>query len=158
MHNRTIMSLTAAMLLWPGVTGLPGRLGGPSTAAAEIRHLTQEFVAGYNSGDVERLLRFYSDRFIDANMRQPVVTREEHAAYYRQILERRDSEVEVTPEEIVVDGTHATVRGSLLIYKLDNLRHRSAPVERRYMELWERQPDGWKCIWGIDAELYGESQ
>jgi ketosteroid isomerase-like protein len=126
--------------------------------AQAIRTLTREFVAGFNSGDVDRIMRFYADRYVDVNLKNQVQTHEERAAYYKRIIDRRDTQVEVTPEEIIVDGDHAVARGTLLVFKLDGQGRRGEPKELRYIEVWEKQPVGWKSIWGIDSEVYPESR
>ncbi len=38
---------------------------------AQLRALAREFVEGFNSGDVDRIMRFYADRYVDVNMEQP---------------------------------------------------------------------------------------
>lgn len=125
---------------------------GSGDAAAAIRSQTREFVAGYNGGDVDRIMRICSDRFVAINLKNPVQSREERAAYYRGLVDRRDSQVEVIPDEIVVDGDHAVVRGTTFFYRLDTAGKRGKATELRYMELWERQASGWKSAWIINAE------
>jgi len=121
-------------------------------AAEEIRSRTREFVAGYNTGDVDRIMRICADRFVALNLKTPIQTRAGRTAYYRRLVERRDSQVEVTPEEIVVDGDHAVVRGTILFFPLDAAGKRGKATELRYMELWEHQASGWKSTWVMNAE------
>jgi len=118
-----------------------------------IRALTREFVDGFNSADVDRMMRPYATLYVDVNLPRPLQTLAERAAYYRNIVARRDRRIEVTPEEIVVDGAHAVVRGSILLFKIDGSGVSRLDRELRYMELWENH-DGWKSIWGIDAEIH----
>ena len=129
----------------------------PQEVEQAIRESTRDFVSGYNSGDVDRLMRFYADHYVDINLPNPIQTREERTEYYRKIVQKRNTEVEVTPDEIVVDGLHAAVRGTILIFKLDAQGKRGKPLELRYMELAEKQPSGWKAIWGMDADLYQDN-
>ena len=119
----------------------------------EIRRLTVDFVAAFNAGDVARMMRPYAGRYIDVNLPRPEQTFAQRAEYYGSIVARGDTRIEVSPEEIVVDDRHATVRGTILLFKLENEDVRGPAHELRYMELWEKQPDGWKAIWGIDAEV-----
>jgi len=44
-------------------------------------------------------MRICADRFVAVNLKNPVQTRSERAAYYRRLVERHDSEVEVAPED-----------------------------------------------------------
>ncbi|MGZ4808509.1 MAG: YybH family protein [Thermoanaerobaculia bacterium] len=124
-----------------------------NAADDEIRKLTADFVAAFNAGDVERMMRPYASRYVDVNLPLPEQTYEQRAEYYRSIVARDDMRIEVSPDEIIANDRHATVRGTILLFKLDG-EHVPGPAhELRYMELWEKQPDGWKAIWGIDAEV-----
>jgi ketosteroid isomerase-like protein len=130
---------------------------GSDADATEILRLTREFVAGFNSGDLDRTMRFYADRYVDVNLRQPVQTKAERREYYRKIVEPRDVTLEVVPEEIIVSGSHAFVRGTIVLRR----KVQGAPEpprELRYIEVWQKFPDGWKSIWGMDAELYPEKR
>jgi ketosteroid isomerase-like protein len=64
---------------------------------AELLALAQEFVEGFNSGDVDRIMRFYADHYVDVNLEQPVQTKAERAEYYRKIIARGDTKVDVCP-------------------------------------------------------------
>ena len=127
-------------------------------AEAEIRHLTREFVEGFNSGDVERIMRFYADTYVDVNLRQPVQSKQERAEYYRKIVARGDTKVDVVPDEILVAGDHAFARGTILLDRTPKEGGQSKRTELRYMEVWRKFPDGWKSIWGMDAEIYPEGK
>jgi ketosteroid isomerase-like protein len=126
-------------------------------ADAEIRQRTREFVQGFNTGDVDRIMPFYADTYVDVNMRNPIQTRAERREYYRKIIERRDTTVDVTPEEIIVSPPYAYVRGTIRLEKktADGAKTRR---ELRYMEVIRSFPDGWKAIWGMDAEIYPEGR
>jgi ketosteroid isomerase-like protein len=130
---------------------------GPAADVAAIRQLTREFVDGFNAGDLDRIMRFYADRYVDVNQRQSEQTKAERREYYRRIVEKRDTTVQVIPAEVVVSRDHAFVRGTIL---LTRAVPGAAPKrsELRYMEVWQRFPDGWKSIWGMDAEIYPESR
>ena len=117
---------------------------------AVIRALTREFVSAFNDADVDRMMRLYADRYVDVNLPQPVQTHSERADYYRSIVEKRDLQIEVIPDEIIVDSGHAIVRGTIHLFKAD----RSIARELRYVEVWERRTAGWKSVWGIDAPVH----
>ena len=57
--------------------------------AAVIRALTAEFVSAFNEGDVDRMMRLYSGRYVDINLPKPEQTHRERAEYYRHIVTRR---------------------------------------------------------------------
>lgn len=122
---------------------------------AEIRRLTREFVAGFNTGDLDRMMRFYADDYVDVNLRHPRQTKAERREYYRRLLERGEFRVEVNPDEIVVSGEYGFARGTILLHPSD-AGGQAQPRELRYVEIWRKFPDGWKAIWGIDADIHPE--
>jgi ketosteroid isomerase-like protein len=132
--------------------------GNTAAAETEIRRLTREFVEGFNSGDVDRIMRFYADTYTDVNLRQPVQSTKERAEYYRKIIARGDTKVDVVPDEIIVAGQYAFVRGTILLDRTDKESNSARRIELRYMEVWQRFPDGWKALWGMDAEVYPEDK
>ena len=115
---------------------------------AELRRMAREFAAGFNTGDVDRIMRFYDDTYVDVNLRRPVQTWEERRAYYAQVI-RKGVRVDVQPDEVLVEGDLAFVRGSI-----DVKREGSPPIQLRYLELARRQPNGsWKVFWGMDGPI-----
>lgn len=119
---------------------------------ARIRAATRNFVLAFNSRDVDRLLLFYADDYLDLNLPEPRQSRSERWRYLKEILDRGDTTVDVSPEEIVVNGDHAYVRGTIQLHRAGSTK------ELRYMELLRKFPQGWKAIWGIDAEIYPASR
>jgi ketosteroid isomerase-like protein len=119
---------------------------------ARIRAATREFVLAFNSRDVDRLLLFYADDYLDLNLPEPRQSKSERWRYLKEILDRGDTTVDVSPEEILVNGDYAYVRGTI------HLNRAGSTKELRYMELLRKFPQGWKAIWGIDAEIYPASR
>ena len=44
---------------------------------AALREMAREFTEGFNSGDVDRMMRFYGSRYVDVNLRTPLQSYEE---------------------------------------------------------------------------------
>jgi ketosteroid isomerase-like protein len=127
-----------------------------ASAQAEIRRLTQEFVEGFNTGDVDKMMRFYAPHYVDVNLRHPHQTWAERREYYRKIVSDRTRTVQVTPAEIVVAGDYAYVWGTIEL----TTRKAGTPAqvrELRYIEIWKHLPQGWRSVAGIDSELYPDS-
>jgi ketosteroid isomerase-like protein len=55
---------------------------------AKLRHMANEFAEGFNTGDVERIMRFYGDSYVDINLRNPVQSRQERREYYAQVIRK----------------------------------------------------------------------
>lgn len=116
---------------------------------AALQRIAREFTEGFNGIDVERLMRFYGDVYVDVNLRNPVQTREERRRYYQQVM-LKGIKVDVQPDEIYVEGTLAFVRGRIYIKQPDVVE----ASELRYLEIFRKQPDGrWQAIWGMDGPV-----
>jgi len=78
---------------------------------ARLRHIASEFAEGFNTGDVDRIMRFYGDTYVDINLRNPVQSWQERRRYYAQVIRDRGLRVQVQPDEILIRGDFAFIRG-----------------------------------------------
>jgi len=53
-----------------------------------LRNMAHEFEEGFKRGDVDRIMRFYGDTYVDVNLRQPVQTNAERREYYARVMRR----------------------------------------------------------------------
>jgi len=120
---------------------------------AQLRHMAREFEAGFNTGDVDRIMRFYGDTYVDINLRHPVQSWAERRAYYAHVIQRGGFRVAVHPDEIQIHGDFAFVRGTIELLRPAPTGD-PARTELRYLEIVRRQPDGsWKVMWGMDGAI-----
>src|SRR5258708_4720848 len=96
-----------------------------------------EFEEGFHSGDVERIMRFYSDTYVDVNLRSPVQTKAERREYYAQVMARPGIHLKVRPVDILIRGDLAFVRGTILLTQ-DAGVDRETRIELRYLEICGR--------------------
>ena len=120
----------------------------PNPDQTALRRMARDFADGFNSGDVARLMRYYGDCYVDQNLRHPVQTYAERKAYFDKLIRRKDFQLAVFPDEIVIHGPIAFVRG-----RIELLRKDAAPTELRYIEIAAKTDDGWKAIWGMDGPV-----
>jgi ketosteroid isomerase-like protein len=121
---------------------------------AKLRHMAREFAEGFNAGDVERIMRFYGDCYVDINLRNPVQSWQERREYYAQLIRRGGFHVQVQPEEILIRGDFAFIRGTIGLTPGSALGD-SDRKELRYVEIAQRQQGGsWQVMWG----MYGPVQ
>ena len=118
-----------------------------------LRHMAREFTEGFNSGDVDRLMRFYGATYIDVNLRRPVQSKAERREYYRRVIERKAFQVQVHPDEIQLHGDLALVRGRIDLILGAQPPDRSIPSELRYLEVARKEDGVWKAIWGMDGPV-----
>lgn len=120
---------------------------------AQLRHMACEFAEGFNTGDVDRIMRFYGATYVDVNLRNPVQSWAERRAYYAQVIQRGGFRIKVRPDDIQIHGDFAFVRGTI------ELTPSTAPAdsvrtELRYLEIVRRQPDGsWQVMCGMDGPI-----
>ena len=120
---------------------------------AKLRHMAREFAEGFNTGDVERIMRFYGDSYVDINLRNPVQSWQERREYYAQVIRRGGFKVQVQPEEILIRGDFAFIRGTIELTPGSALGD-PARRELRYLEIAQRQQNGsWQVMWGMDGPV-----
>ena len=114
-----------------------------------LRKMAQEFEAGFNTGDVERIMRYYGDRYVDVNLRHPTHDHQQRREYYSSVI-RKGIRVRVVPHEIEVHGEWGFVWGHLEVTRSPG----EPTVELRYLEISRKQPDGtWQVVWGMDGPV-----
>jgi len=118
---------------------------------AKLQLMAREFEEGFNTGDVDRIMRFYGQTYVDINLRNPVQTWQERREYYAGVMKDGGFRVRVQPDEILIRGDFAFVRGSLYVVGASG---DSNSRELRYLEIACRQPDGsWQVMWGMDGAV-----
>ena len=53
---------------------------------AALREMAREFTEGFNTGNVDRLMRFYGDRYVDINLRRPLQSHQERREYFAGLV------------------------------------------------------------------------
>lgn len=121
---------------------------------AKLRNMAREFTEGFNTGNVDRIMHFYGDAYVDVNLRNPVQTKQERAAYYTHVIRRGEFLVDVQPDEIVIQGEFAFVRGRILLTPRNAASVNPEHTELRYLEIVRKLPDGsWIAMWGMDGPV-----
>ena len=121
---------------------------------AKLRHMAREFTEGFNKGEVDRLMRFYGERYVDVNLRHSLQSHEERRAYYVHVMKTWGIRVDVQPDEIMVEGDLAFVRGRILLTPAEPKSGDSGTTELRYLEIARKDSSGnWKVIWGMDGPV-----
>lgn len=119
---------------------------------AQLEHMAREFAEGFNNGDLDRIMRFYGDTYVDINLRNPVQSHAERRAYYAQVI-KRGFHVCVRPDDIQIHDDFAFVRGTVELIPPEATGD-FRPTELRYLEIVRRQTDGsWQVMWGMDGPV-----
>jgi ketosteroid isomerase-like protein len=114
-----------------------------------LRNVAHEFEEGFRTRDLDRIMRFYGDTYVDVNLRHPVQTRAERREYYAKVMTRPGLRLSVQVDDVLVRGDLAFVRGTIL------LTQDAAPrTELRFLEIYQRKTGGgWQVVWGMDGPV-----
>jgi ketosteroid isomerase-like protein len=119
-----------------------------------LRNVAHEFEEGFNSGDVDRIMRFYGNIYVDVNLRNPVQTKAERREYYAKVTARPGIHVHVQPDDIMIRANLAFVRGTILLTQDADRGGEATRTELRYLEICKRAQDGtWRVMWGMDGPV-----
>ena len=100
-----------------------------------LRAMARAFAEGFNMGDVDRLMPYYGETYVDVNLRQPVQSRAERREYLSRLIERGGARIDVRPDDIALNGTTAVIRGSIEIRTEPDDERTVAVRELRYLEV-----------------------
>jgi ketosteroid isomerase-like protein len=120
---------------------------------AKLHHMACEFTEGFNTGDVDRIMRFYGETYVDINLRNPVQSWQERREYFTRVIRNGGFRVQVHPDEILIRGDFAFIRGSIELTRASAVGD-FGRTELRYLEIARRQRDGsWQVMWGMDGPV-----
>jgi uncharacterized protein (TIGR02246 family) len=120
----------------------------------EIRHVVDEFVTAFNSGDMPRILDIFTDDLIDMSAGGPTRTgqaaREHFLSRVAEMHAKYNPRLVITIDEIQVVSNWAFDRGSLAVTLVPRAGGETSFVRQRYLEIWRRGRD---AKWRIAVEM-----
>ena len=125
---------------------------------AAIEAAINDFIAAYNAGDVPRLMKVYSDDYVEMSEGDPTISgmegkrkTEERIA---RVLAEHQGRLEVFTEEIEMAGDLAYDRGTLCVTLTHKTTGKVFLFERRFLEVWRKETDGtWRVIRVMDNAI-----
>lgn len=123
-----------------------------------IESAINDFIEGYNAGEVDRLLKVYSDDFIDMSVGAPTVQGKEALEYTESKLKETfanyTGNLSVSTDRISVSGDVAYTYGSFEVRLKPKDKGEDVLIHRRFLEIWRKQGDGnWKVIASMDNNV-----
>jgi ketosteroid isomerase-like protein len=120
-----------------------------------IRVAKTELREGYNTGNVDRALSAFADAYCDMSAGHASFYGTEAKAVLRHrlttLFARYRVHLTVTIFSIRVEGSMAFDRGSHKLTLIPINGSRPKTMSTRYLEIWQKQPDGqWKIVVFID--------
>src|SRR5215813_12175281 len=102
-----------------------------------------DFITAYNSGDLARVLAYYSDDLIKSRHGAAAESKSETADRLVSVFAGFYSKVDATVEEVEVSGNLAYTRGELRVTLTPKSGGEAQTIERRYLEIWRKENGQW---------------
>lgn len=121
---------------------------------AAIRAVLNRFVRAYNGNDRAGMRALFGPNFVDISAGEP--TRFGEAAVELTLKRAALAHSNFTPtlkinsDEIQLCGDWACHRGDLVVSLAPKDGGAMSYIKQRFLEIWHREPDGWKSIVGMD--------
>jgi ketosteroid isomerase-like protein len=120
---------------------------------AKLLAIAHEFTEAFKHADVDRVMQFYGDTYVDVNLRNPLQSHAERRQYYAQLM-KRGLRVAVQTDEVMVEGNVAFIRGRIEVRDPQAANENSGVRELRYVEVARKAANGsWQVIWGMDGPV-----
>jgi ketosteroid isomerase-like protein len=120
---------------------------------AKLLAIAREFTAAFDHADVDRVMQFYGDTYVDVNLRNPLQSHAQRRQYYAQLMQR-GLRVAVQTDEVMVEGNVAFIRGRIEVRDPLAPTENASVRELRYVEIARKAANGsWQVIWGIDGPV-----
>jgi ketosteroid isomerase-like protein len=131
-----------------------------SSDREHILGLIDQLVDAYNRGDAAGLIAAFADDYVDMSEGEPTVRGEQAMRHTEaRLLEtftKFNGRLSVDVEELEVLGDWAYDYGRLRIELHPKRGGEPTVVERRFLEIWRRGPNGtWKAARGMDNNVPG---
>jgi ketosteroid isomerase-like protein len=120
------------------------------TARMEIVRAVEQFRQAFATGNIEGIEEYYSDDLLKFRAGVPpegkivVVTR------LKETFRNYNGHVEVTNDEIIVEGGLAFARGTYVVTLTPKAGGDPQVVSRRFLEVWRREGRVWRAYRAMD--------
>ncbi len=118
----------------------------------EIGAAIAGFKKAYDSGDLEGVLAYYTEDLIKLRDGAPAETKPDLAARLAEVFKKFHSTVDPIVDEVMVSGDLAVVRGTFHVTLTSKHGEEKHALNRRYLEVWQRQDGWWKVARTMDNE------
>jgi ketosteroid isomerase-like protein len=120
---------------------------------AKLLAIASEFTEAFDHADVDRVMQFYGDTYVDVNLRNPLQSHAQRRQYYAQLM-KRGLRVAVQTDEVMVEDNVAFIRGRIEVRDPQTTDENSGVRELRYVEVARKTANGsWQVIWGMDGPV-----
>ena len=142
-----------ATLLLSAVLGLPGlgfaathagQSSGPPRDVATLEKRIDQWLDGYNKGDVAQMMDVFSDDFTDEEQDAPLADKGQVSQAFSSLFAKYDTHIDGVTDEIRVSGDLAFDRGHYVTLLTPKAGGTSVTRAGRFLEVWKREGGVWR--------------
>jgi len=115
-----------------------------------IESAISKFAEAYNSGDLDAVFSYYADDLIKLRNGAPAETKFDTERRVRHVFAQYETRVDVTTDEIQVEGEFAFTRGTFRVSVTPKVGGETQVIDRRYLEIWRRDSGRWLVVRTMD--------
>jgi ketosteroid isomerase-like protein len=116
-----------------------------NVAETEIRKLEQMEVQAILAKDSATLLKLW-DKDFTVNAPDNMIYFAGKTTLDRPVLKRTRTSFSRDIENVTIRGNFAFTMGSETVADLEDKKEPGEVIKRRYTNIWEKQPEGWKLV------------
>jgi ketosteroid isomerase-like protein len=121
------------------------------TARMDIMRAVEQFRHAFATGNLEGVKEYYSDELLKFRAGVPPEGKTAVVTRLRETFRNYNGHVEVTNDEIIVEGGLAFARGTYVVTLTPKAGGGDAQiVRRRFVEVWKREGRVWRAFRAMD--------
>jgi uncharacterized protein (TIGR02246 family) len=119
-----------------------------------IRHVVDDWVAGYNAGSIDRVMDVYDSDIVEMYQGGPTdVGKTAIAAAYKGMIDPNNGHLAAQTDEIQVFGDIAFLRGTFDLVMTPKSGGEAHEIRRRQLAILRKATDGrWRIIRSVSLE------
>jgi len=120
------------------------------TARMDILRAVEQFRQAFGTGNIEGIEEYYSDDLLKFRAGVPPEGKIDVVTRLRATFPNFNCHVEVTNDEIIVEGGLAFARGTYVVTLMPKAGGDAQVVRRRFLEIWRREGRVWRAYRAMD--------
>jgi ketosteroid isomerase-like protein len=116
----------------------------------DILRMIEQFRQAFATGNIQGIQEYYSDDLLKFRAGVPPEGKVDVVTRLRNTFPNYNCLVEVTNDEIIVEGGLAVARGTYIVTLTPKAGGDAQVVRRRFLEVWKREGHVWRAYRAMD--------
>jgi ketosteroid isomerase-like protein len=116
----------------------------------DIARAVEQFRQAFAAGNIDGIEEYYSDDLLKFRAGVPPEGKIDVLTRLRATFPNYNCQVQVTNDEIVVEGGLAVARGTYVVTLVPRAGGDAQIVRRRFLEVWKREGRVWRAFRAMD--------